>query len=1034
MVLPHFSIRRPVAATVMVGSLVVFGVIGLSRLGISLYPDIEFPNVTVTTRWENARPEEVDNQITDQLEDAISAVSGIKHITSQSSQGRSQITVEFELSKDLDVAAQEVRDKVSARLQRLPDNADAPVIDKLDVNAQPILRLALTGRQAIEHLTRFAQDEVRPLLQRIEGVGEVSVGGARQKEVRLWLYRERLAAFNVGVDEVMAAVRSQHAEVPGGRIEAAGKEFLIRTVGEFASPEAFNDLIVAWRDATPVRLRHVGYAEAGREESLSVARFTTQGAASRTVSLNVAPRSGANQVAIARAAKAMLPELRDTLQEGMELHVATDTTEFIEESIAELQFQLFLGGLAAALTILLFLQNARTTLISSLSIPTSIVATFATLYWMGFTLNNMTMLALVTAVGLVIDDSIVMVENIYRHRDELGKGPLRAAFDGSAEVYFAVIATTLALAGVFLPVAFMGGLVGRYFYEFAVTMAFAVCCSTFVAMTVVPMLSSRLLEVGGEKRRVFRLLDRWMDALAARYRGMLAWSLRHRPSMVVVAVLALVAGGALFQRLGKEFITAEDQGRFTVRLRTPLAYSLEKTDELLRRVEAELRAIPEVSHFFSISGIGGSSQNAIAIVTLVPKDRRTRSQKEVQRQINGLLRRVPDLRGVAADISPMGGGSRNEDIQLVIRGPRIEELDRASQAIMERLDHTPGYVGPTRDLDVGKPEVRVRIDRDKAADAGVSVRDLASAVGALIGGVDVGDYKEGGKSYEVRLRLVPAHRELPEDIERLWVRSRDGRLVDASGFVTIEVGVGPSVINRLDRQRSATVYANLEGVVLGDALPQVRAIAAELLPPGYTVKFAGRAETFGETGRYVAFAFGLAILLTYMVLAYQFESFLQPLAIMTGLPLSFVGAFGLLYLLGNTFNLFSMVALILLVGLATKNGILLIDYTNQLRARGLATREALEEAGATRLRPILMTAVSTIAGVIPVALGLGVGSESRQPLAVAIAGGMLSSTFLTLGVVPVAYSYLDQLAHWGPLQRAKRRLLARDAEAPEEPG
>jgi len=487
-----------------------------------------------------------------------------------------------------------------------------------------------------------------------------------------------------------------------------------------------------------------------------------------------------------------------------------------------------------------------------------------------------------------------------------------------------------------------------------------------------------------------------------------------------------VAGGLLFQRIGKEFITAEDQGRFSVRLKTPLAYSLEKTDEVLRRVEAELRAIPEVSHFFSISGIGGSSQNAIAIVTLVPKDQRSRSQKDVQKEINALLRKVPDLRGVAADISPVGGGARNEDIQLVIRGPNLGELDRASQAIMERLDHTPGYVGPTRDLDVGKPEVRVRIDRDKAADAGVSVRDLASAVGALMGGVDVGDYKEGGKSYDVRLRLVREHREIPEDIERIWVRSRDGRLVDASGFLAIDVGVGPSVINRLDRQRSATVYANLEGVVLGDALPQVRAMAQEVLPEGYTIKFAGRAETFGETGQYVAFAFGLAIVLTYMVLAYQFESFLQPLAIMTGLPLSFVGAFGLLYLLGNTFNLFSMIALILLVGLATKNGILLIDFTNQLRARGLTVHEALIEAGSTRLRPILMTAVSTIAGVIPVALGIGVGSESRQPLAVAIAGGMISFTFLTLGVVPVAYSYLDQLAGWRLVDWVKRKVMAKD--------
>ncbi|MFU8856930.1 MAG: efflux RND transporter permease subunit [Deferrisomatales bacterium] len=1025
MFLPHFSIRRPVTATVMVGALVVFGAIGFSRLGISLYPDVDFPMVTVTTTWENARPEEVDGEVTDQLEDAISAVSGIKHIVSQSFLGRSQITVEFELSKDIDVAAQEVRDKVSARLGRIPREADAPVIDKLDINAQPIMWLALTGQQAIEELTRFAGDQVRPMLQRIDGVGEVRLGGAREKEVRLWLYRERLAAYNVGVEEVIAALRAQHVEVPGGTIDSPEKEFVIRTVGQFEGPEEFNELIVTYRQGTPVRLRHLGYAEAGRQESMSPARFTTREGPDKTVALGVSPRSGANQVAIAREVKRVLPQIEAMLLEGMAVRIASDNTRFIEESIAEIRFQLLLGGLAAALTILFFLQNLRTTLISAVAIPTSIVATFATMYWMGFTLNNMSMLALVTAVGLVIDDAIVMVENIFRHRDTLGKGPMRAAYDGSAEVFFAIIATTGALAGVFLPVAFMGGIVGRFFFEFAVTMAFAVLCSTFVAMTAVPMLSSRFLRLDSGKGRVFHVFDRAVDALSRRYRVLLGWALRHRLSVVAVALAALVAGGVVFQRLGKEFITAEDQSRFIVRMKTPLSYSLEKTDLVLQRVEDELRAIPEVSHFFSVSGWGGA-QNALTVVTLVPKDQRRRTQKQIQAEINAMLRQVPDTRGIAVDISPLGGGARNEDIQLVVQGPDLEALDRYSQAIMDRLGQTPGYVGISRDLDIGKPEVRLRIDRERAADAGVSVRDVAAAVGALMGGVKVGDYKEGGKSYDVRLRLVKEHRELPEDVGRLWLRGSEGRLVDASGFVSTEVGVGPSVINRTDRQRAATVYANIQNKVLGAALPEVQEIADQILPEEYTTRFAGRAEAFKETGGYVAFAFLLAIAITYMVLAAQFESFVQPLSIMTGLPLAFVGAFGLLYLLGNTFNLFSMIALILLVGLVTKNGILLIEFTNQLRARGLPVYEALVEAGATRLRPILMTAVSTVAGVAPVALGLGVGSESRQPLAVAIAGGILSSTFLTLAVVPVAYSYLDQLSQWRLVARVKDRLLARD--------
>jgi len=1031
MLLPHFSIRRPVAATVMVGALVIFGIIGLSRLGISLYPDIDFPIVTVTTDWPNARPEEVDNQVTDQLEDAISAVSGVKRISSQSSLGRSRVTVEFELSKDIDVAAQEVRDKVSARIGRLPDDTEAPVIDKQDVNAQPIMYLALSGQQAIEDLTRFANDQVRPLLQKIEGVGGVRVAGGRQKEVRVWLYRERLAAHDVGVDEVIAALRAQHVEVPGGKIESREKEFLIRTVAEFATPTAFNELIVAFRQGTPVRLKHVGFSEPGRQDNTSVARFTTAAGTSKIVALGISPRSGANQVAIARAVKRAIPEVERILLDGMAIRISTDNTQFIEQSIAEIRFQLVLGGLAAALTILLFLQNIRTTLISSLAIPTSIVATFATMYWMGFTLNNMTMLALVTAVGLVIDDAIVMVENIFRHRGQLGKGPMEAALDGSREVFFAIIATTLALAGVFLPVAFMGGLVGSFFFEFAVTMAFAVVCSTFVAMTVVPMLSSRFLQLENQKWAAFHVFDRAMNVGSDLYRILLRWFLRRRFLVVLLTVGALAAGGAVFQQLGKEFITAEDQSKFMVRLKVPLSYSLAKTDEVLRRVEEDLKTLPEIQHFFALSGWGGS-QNAVAIVTLMPKDQRQRSQKQVQAAINGMLRRYPDVRGLAVDISPLGGGARNEDIQLVIQGPELDALDRYSQAIMDRLGDTPGYVGISRDLDIGKPEVRVYIDREKAADAGVSVRAVATAVGALMGGIQVGNYKEGGKSYDVRLRLVEEHRELPQDVGRLWLRAMDGKLVDASGFVTTEVGVGPSVINRTDRQRSATVYGNAPDKALGDALPEVQAIAAEILPEGYSTRFAGKAESFQETGGYVAFAFGLAIILTYMVLAAQFESFLQPMAIMTGLPLSFVGAFGLLYLLGNTFNLFSMIALILLVGLATKNGILLIDYTNQLRAQGRSTQEALVEAGATRLRPILMTAISTIAGVIPVALGLGVGSESRQPLAVAIAGGMISSTFLTLGVVPVAYSYLDQLAHCRLVVWVQKKVMAVQPGAAEE--
>ncbi|MBU4278311.1 MAG: efflux RND transporter permease subunit [Proteobacteria bacterium] len=1024
MFLTDFSIRRPVAATMMVTALVVFGLIGMTRLGVSLYPDVDFPMVTVTTVWENARPEEVDNEITDKLEDAISSVSGIKHINSASMQGKSRIVVEFELSKDVDVASQEVRDKISTKLRELPTEAESPVIDKLDINAQPIIWLAVRGPQAIETLTKVADEQLRPMIQKIQGVGEVRVGGAREKEVHIWLDRERLAAYKLGVNDVITALAREHVEIPGGKIESKDKEFLIRTVGEFPTPEAFNRMIVAFKDGYPVRLEDVGVARSARQESVGVARFTTKATGGmRTVGLGISPRSGANEVAIAQKVRQVLPELRRTAPEGILIDVATDTTIFTEKSINEVQFQLLLGAIIAALIIFLFLQNLRTTIISAVAIPTSIISTFACMYWMGFTMNNMSMLALVTAVGLVIDDAIVMVENIFRHRTELKQGAMEAAFEGSSEIAFAVVATTVALGGVFLPVAFMGGMVGQFFYEFAVTLAFSVACSTFVALTVVPMLSARFLTVKETTSGVFNLFNRAMEATSRFYRVLISWCLRHRLSVMAMAMAALVVGGWVFTMLGKEFVTAEDEGRFMVRLETPLSYSLEKTDSVLHRLEKEMINIPEIDHFFSVSGYDGANK-AIAMVTLTPKAERKRSQQQLQVAVRGLLRQLPDVRGTVSNISPLGAGSRNEDIQFVLQGPDIDKIDQYSRELMERLEATQGYVGITRNLEIGKPEIRVKIDRARAADAGVSVREVANAVAALLGGVKTVDFREGGKSYDVRVRLMEEQRVLPQDVQRIWMRANDGRLLDVSSFVTLEQGVGPNIINRLDRSRSATIYANLEGKLLGEAMPEVQAMADKILPDGYSSSFVGRAEAFAETTGYIAFAFILAIALTYMVLAAQFESFAHPLAIMMGLPLSFIGAFGLLFLMGNSFNLFSMIALIMLVGLATKNGILLIDYTKQLREKGMNAHEALIEAGATRLRPILMTAVSTIGGVLPVVLALGVGSESRQPMAVAIAGGMVSSTVLTLLVVPVVYSYLDQFANWKLIRRIQHHFMA----------
>jgi HAE1 family hydrophobic/amphiphilic exporter-1 len=1027
MFLPELCIRRPVTATVMVVVLVIFGIIGMGRLGIMLFPDVDFPIVTIGTLWQNSRPEEVDNNISDDLEDALGGIEGIKHIVSDSYQGISRIAVEFELYKDVDIAAQEVRDKISSRIFDLPTDAEFPVIDKLDINAQPVMWMALYGQRPIEEITDFADKTIKPLIQKLKGVGDVRIYG-REREVKIWLNRDRLATYNIGVDEVIGAIRAQHIEVPGGKVESPSKEFLIRTLGEFPTEAAFNELIITSRQGNPIRLKDLGYVEAGREDFNSETRYFNGTDAFRVVGFGVAPRSGANEVEMARLVTKEVETIRSLLPLGLKVEIITDNTVFIESSINEVKFQLIVGGIMAALVIFLFLQNIRTTIFSAIAIPTSIISTFAAIYAFGFTINDMTMLALITAVGLVIDDSIIMEENIYRHRFELKKPALLAAIDGSREIGFAIVAATLTLAGVFLPVAFMGGVVGRFFNEFALTLAFAVASSMFVALTIEPMLASRFLKPGGEKWRIFGFFEWVMRTGTKRYRSLLAWLLDRRFVVVILVVLALLVGGVFFNLLGKEFVTSDDRSEFMVFLENPLSYSIYKTDGIVKQVEKMLQETPEVKNYFAISGMsaGGVAEasKGMIYVTLVPKKERKKSQLEVMADFRKKLTAIPDLKGMVSEISLLGGGNRGEELQFVIQGPSLDGLDKYSREVVARLEQIPGIVDLDRSLELEKPEIRVIIDRNKAADLGVDVKTIANTVGALMGGIDVVEFKSGGESYDVRLRLLQDERTLPTDVDRIWVHTRKGETVDLASFVRLETGVGPSVINRFDRQRSVTMYANLEGKTLGAAQKELDEIIPALLPEGYTFRYIGHTEVFRETVNYIAFAFVLAIILTYLILAAQFESFIYPLSVMMGLPLSFVGAFGLLYFTGNTFNLISMIALVLLVGLPAKNGILLVDLINQLRAKGMPLKEALVEASGTRMRPILMTAASTMAGVIPVAVGVGIGSEGRQPLAITIAGGMFSATILTLLVVPIIYSYLDGFTRLRLFGAIKKRIWA----------
>jgi HAE1 family hydrophobic/amphiphilic exporter-1 len=1029
MFLPDFCIKRPVTTIMMVMALFIFGLISSSRLGVDIFPDVDFPLVTVRTLWENARPEEMDNNITDELEDALGSISGIKHIVSNSLEGFSSILIEFELHKDVDVAAQEARDKVSTRLWKLPDEAETPTIEKLDINAQPILWLVLFGEQhSIEDLTEYADDSIRPLLQKLKGIGDVQISGGRELQVRLWLDRNKLTAHNLTVQDVILALKKQHLEVPGGKVESAEKEFLVRTMGEFLTPEAFNNLIVAYREGTTIRLRDIGYAEKGREDVKTIARYTSkEKEALQGVAIGVSARSGANKLAVCSLVKDELSGIRNLLPAGMKIEISSDDSVFIQESIDEIQFQLIIGGLMAALVIMLFLQNIRTTIFSAISIPTSIISTFTAMYILGFTMNNLTMVGLAMSVGIVIDDAIVMVENIFRHR-QMGKSAMQAARDGSSEIGFAVIAATLALVCVFLPVAFMGGFVGRFFYEFAITVAMAILISAFISLTIVPMLASRFLKVSEGKWQSLLIFDRFMTSMTGVYRKLLTWSLDHRFTIVMIGILSLILGGLIFANVNKEFVTDEDKSKFVVRIETPLEYSIHKTDKALQQVEKELRTFPEVQQIFSITGYGeegstAQSNKAISFITMVPKDQRRKTQKKVMQEVRRKLWSIPDVLSTVSITSILGADRREEEIQYVIQGPDIETLDQYSREIMKRLEQTPGFIDVDRNLELGKPEVRVEINREKAADAGVPVEAIANAIGSLIGGVDVVEFKRGGESYDVRVRLVEQERDLPSDIKKIWVKSASGQLIELDNLVTLHQAYGPSIINRFDRQRAVTIFANLEGITLAPALVEIEKLTREVLPEGFSAQHTGRTELYYETIYNLGIAFVLAILFTYMVLGAQFESFIHPLTIMLALPLSFIGSFGLLYITGNTFNLFSMIGLVLLVGLVTKNGILLVDYANQQREKGMSIKEALIEAGSARFRPIMMTAFSTVAGVFPVALGIGVGNEMRQPMAVAIAGGLITSTLLTLLIVPVSYTYMESLRTIPIFKKLAKKVL-----------
>jgi len=1021
------AIRRPVFTVMLMVALVVFGVLGYQTLPINLLPSIEFPMVTVITLLPGASPEVMESDVTDVIESAANTIEGIDQITSYSGQGVSQVTVMFTTERDVDIAAQDVRDKVSGAVGQLPLDAEPPIVQKFDVNTQPMLWMALAGLDARE-LSDYADQVVKPQLQSVPGVGNVLVPGFREPMIRIWVDRDKLAAHGLGVNDVIMALNRENLELPGGFIEGPLTELAVRNLGLFETVEDFDNLIITTVDGRPIRLSDVGFTQLGVADERGMARYNL----TPTLGLGIAPRSGANLVDVNRAARERMDELAKDFPPGLFYDVAFDGAEYVEKSIENVQVDIVYGAVLAIIVVFVFLRSWRSTFIVSLAIPTSLIATFGFMRAFGFSLNNLTTLALALSVGVVIDDAIVVLENIFRHQEE-GEDPYTAAHRGTKEIALAAMASTFSIAAVFIPVAYMKGMIGQFLFEFGISVAAAVLISLFVALTLTPMLCSRILTVKPKHGRLYDILEGGFKRLEESYGRALDWVLRHKIITLAVSTAVVIASLFLTPFIGAEFAPAEDMSSFMITTEAPVGISLEAMDRKMQEVERIVLEQPEIRSGFAALDIEerGQVNSGIMFMRMFKPDQREATQAEVVQRLRRELGEIEGLRSSVIEFSfyNVGGEGGEKALAYSIRGPSLDELDRIGQRMIERLSAEPGFVDLDTNLDLEQPQLFVTVDRERAADLGLDAATIFETVYALIAGREVGSFTDEGKRYDVRIKARPTQARTPEDIGRLQVRTKTGQMVRLDSVVQIEHGVGPININRTDRERSILLSANLEGVPLNRALQTVDRILDEELPEGYRAMITGQAEEFAESMNSLLFAIGLAILIVYMVLASQFDSLLHPFTIMFALPPAMVGALLALFVTGYTINIMSVIGIILLFGLVTKNSILLVDLTIQKQETGLDREAALREACPIRLRPILMTAVSMIFGVLPVALALGEGGEARAPMAVATAGGMTMSTFLTLFLVPVVYAYMDRL---GSFFRGKREKHGRLEPVVEE--
>jgi len=1035
--LAEICIRRPVFASMLVLSLVVVGIASYFRLGVDRFPAVDLPTVYVRTMLPGASPEEVETSVSYRIEEAMNTVEGIYELRSISGAGASIVIATFNLDRDVDVAAQDVRDRVSAVLPDLPQGVEPPLVSKADNESTPVISIALSGNRPLRELTEIADKIVKIQLERSSGVGEVDIIGGLERSINIWVDAERLAAYQIPITQVRDALLKGNAESPGGNVTGTVREETLRTMGRLENPEDFNDLLITRINGAPVRVSDIGHAEDGTKEQRSISRLNGV----PCVTLEVRRQSGSNTIAVIEGVKEKLKGISQQIPSDVKMEVIRDQSRYIYSALHEINLHLIVGSILASLVVLLFMRSLRSTIIAAVAIPTSLISSFGVMWALHFTLNSVTMLALVLMVGIVIDDAIVVLENIFRFIEEKKMGAYEAAREATAEIGMAVMATTFSLVVIFVPVSFMSSISGRFLYQFGITAAVAVLVSLIVSFTLTPMMSARLLRVE-DMRASSHTSSRsgFYTRLDAIYTKMLGYALQHRLQVALVALLVIFSSVPLYRSVGQEYTPTDvDEAEFDVNIAAPQVASITAMDDVMRKAENDIRTIPGVRLLLTSSGgsfLGSVSQSRNyvrivphedrkfsltrllkSIVTLHPLDafRHNYSQQDVMTEVRKRLKKYPDLRPTVRNAPSFNIGGGNFEIDFVLRGPDLQSLAKYAEQLRVESQSLGGIVDADTTLKLDKPELRVYIDRERATDLGVDASDIATALRLMVGGDErVSRFHDPtvNDDYDVQVRLSEEFRASPDAVSRLYVPSHNGKLVRMDNVVRIVPTQTASRIDRLDRQRQVSLRASVgPGYALADRLDALRGAAARMnLPLGYTTAVSGRGRELERTFTEFLWAFLLSVVLMYMILASQFESTVHPLTILLSLPLSVPFALFSLWITGNTLNLYSALGFLVLFGVVKKNAILQIDHTNQLRERGMERVDAILKANRDRLRPILMTTLALVAGMIPLAIGTGPGAEERRAVAVVVIGGQTLCLLLTLVVTPVAYSLFDDLS------------------------